>query len=489
MKYFLGVCIVFILLGTLIAAPATNGDIPVTTSSPEALAHFKTGLHYMDVGRFLEGRKEMLSAVEKDPGFTHAYFFWSISTLTPEEFKEALEKGTRSAEGKSEGEKILMQISQTFLDNNGAKNVELSQTLTAKYPNGPRAWMRLGFAQGGLNQHEDARKSFSKALALSPGLIGADYALAFSYLFSEPKDFNKAQQYAEECIRLEPNEAKGYELLGDIFRAKNELQKARDAYGNALAKDSSLYAAVIKKGHINSFLGNYDEARSDYRKAVSMAEPVNKIGFANFVALSYVYAGDPRTAIQELNKLVASADSSGLPKDQAKASKIATLNTAITIALDRNMLDDAKRILDQLHQAMNETIAGVADPDYARQQNANLALLDGQLAARKGDYTAARSKAQENYKAVERDDNPRKFEGYYALLGLIEMQQKNYAKAVDCYRKADLTNIYVQYQLALAEDASGASQEAKKIFRDVSRWNFNTVGFALIRKDALARAS
>src|SRR6185436_6799333 len=99
----------------------------------------------------------------------------------------------------------------------------------------------------------------------------------------------------------------------------------------------------------------------------------------------------------------------------------------------------------------------------------NLALLDGQLAARNGDYAAANSKAEENHKAVERDANPRKFEGYYALLGLIEMQKKNYAKAVENYKKADLTNIYVQYQLATAQDANGAKADAKKIFRDVSR--------------------
>src|SRR5262245_44168031 len=125
MKYLVSVCLLIILIGAMSASAAPSGDIPVTTNSPEALQHFQKGLHYLDVGRFLEGRKEFMSAVEKDPGFTHAYFFWSLSALSPAEFKEVLQKGTKSAVGKSEGETILMQISQTFLDNNGAKNVEL----------------------------------------------------------------------------------------------------------------------------------------------------------------------------------------------------------------------------------------------------------------------------------------------------------------------------------------------------------------------------
>ncbi len=188
MKY---VVALFFLL-TAVYSFAAQNEIPITTSSQQALELYQKGLHYLDVGRGLESRAAFLKAVEKDPAFSHAYFYLSLASLSPEEFKESLDKGMNHIQGKSEGEKMLIQIGQTFLDNNADKRIELSKTLTTKYPNAPRAWMRLGFSEATLNHHVEARKAFSKALELSPRLVGAHYALAFSYLFNDPKDFNQS---------------------------------------------------------------------------------------------------------------------------------------------------------------------------------------------------------------------------------------------------------------------------------------------------------
>ena len=79
-------------------------------------------------------------------------------------------------------------------------------------------------------------------------------------------------------------------------------------------------------------------------------------------------------------------------------------------------------------------------------------------------------------------------ENYHDLLGLISLSQKKYGEAVAEYRKADLTNMYTKYHLALALQGAGQADEARKIFKEVGSWNFNSAGFALIRKDALARA-
>ncbi len=482
-------CFVVLFL-ILIAATsfAAQNEIPVTTSSKQALELFHKGLHFLDVGRALESRAEFLKAVEIDPGFSHAYFYLSLAALSPEEFKESLDKGIKNLQGKSDGERMLLEIGQTFLDNNATKRSELSRSLTSKYPNAARAWMRLGFSEATVNHHNEARMAFSKALGISPRLVGAHYALGFSYLFNDPKDFNEAEKHFRHSIKLEPDEAKGYEGLGDVLRAKNELEKAREAYTQALQKDASLAVASLKKGHINSFLGNFDEARSDYDKGIAGAEDVNKINFANFRAFTYVHSGQPEVAIEELQKLIDSASGMKLPSEQSDAIELATLTNEITIALHHNLFKDAERILQQMTKLTNETNARVADENFAQGQNANLLILEGQLAARKKDYSTAKSKAEESRKLVEQNSNPRKFEGYYGLLALIERLQGNHAKAVELYKKADLTNIYVKYQLALAQEGAGNKQEAKKIFREVSRWNFNTAAFALIRKDAAQRS-
>lgn len=483
MKSWMLVFLMLITAAAFCAAPQIK-EIPATTHSKEALESFNKGLYYLDVARGLEARTEFLKAVQADPAFSHAYFYLSLASLSPEEFKESLDKAKENIQGKSEGENLLIEINRTFIDNDAAKRLRLAQELAQKYPQAPRAWLRLGFAQSSINQHEEARKSFGKAIELDPKLIGAPVALLFSYLFSEPRDFDKAKLYAEKCIQLQPGEAKSYEFMGDVYRARNELEKARDAYTKALQTDPELSVASLKKGHINSFLGQYDEARADYDRAIAATEKVNKTGFSNFRAMTYLYAGQAKVAMQELQKLVDSADSWTLPSEQADAAKLATLNNEMLIALDQNFSEDAQRVLDQIKAITAESIKRVSDADFARTQKANLALLEGQIAARKKDYKTAQTRAEENRKLVENDSSPRKLEGYYGLLATIERLQGNNAKAAELYKKADLTILYVKYQYGLALEGSGNIQEASKILSEVAKFNFNLVDFALARNDA-----
>jgi len=55
-------------------------------------------------------------------------------------------------------------------------------------------------------------------------------------------------------------------------------------------------------------------------------------------------------------------------------------------------------------------------------------------------------------------------------------------------RQADLTQLHVKYQLAEALEGAGQKDEALKIYKEVSVYNFNTVDFALLRGEATKKA-
>ena len=65
------------------------------------------------------------------------------------------------------------------------------------------------------------------------------------------------------------------------------------------------------------------------RKRTHGYESDSKTGYANFRALTYVHAGQSEAALQELQKIVDSADSYGLPKEQSDSAKLTTLNNAL----------------------------------------------------------------------------------------------------------------------------------------------------------------
>jgi tetratricopeptide (TPR) repeat protein len=149
---------------------------------------------------------------------------------------------------------------------------------------------------------------------------------------------------------------------------------------------------------------------------------------------------------------------------------------------------EAELIINQLKTVMRAEAARVGDTAYTRQQEAQILFWESQLAARKGDFTTAANKAEEHKKLVEADRNPRRFEAYHSLLGLIELRKGNHQAAVEHYRQANMTDEYTRYHLALALEGAGQAEEAKKIFGEVGAFNFNSVGFALVRSDAQKRA-
>ena len=463
-------------------------EFRITTTSDEARSHYAMGERLLDVGRSQEANAHFRKAVELDSTFAYAYLGIANSAASAPEFKANVDAAARHIEGKSEAERILLEVSRTFITNDAEGRLELAQRLTQAHPNSPRAWLVLGNAQQALNQHVAARESFQRALALDRNMFAARTALATSYRAFEPRGLAQAKAQAELAVASAPEEAKGYEFLGDVYRAMNELQQARDAYMMAVQKDSTLAVARLKVGHINSFLGNYAEARASYDAAIAGATEANKVTFANYRAFAHVHAGDARAALNELAQVERLAVRSNIPDHQVGGLRTFTLTNAAAIALHNGLTRDAELIINQLKTVVRADAARVADAAYTRQQEAQILFWESRLAARKGDLATAAAKAEEHRKLVEADRNPRRLEGYHFLLGLIELRKGNHQAAVDHYRQANLADEYVRYHLALALEGAGQTEEAKRIFADVGAYNFNSVAFALVRADAQKRA-
>lgn len=464
-------------------------EIPVTTGSPEALTAFEAGRRALDVGRNQQANELFRAAVGQDPEFALAYLGIADSAASAAEFKNSLDLARRHVEGKSAGERLLVDIYQTFFANDAERRIELAERLVDSYPRSPRAWLRLGFMKGGLNHSEAARKAFGKALELAPDLLAAHYALWGSYLFSEPKSFERALQAMERCIEIEPDEAKCHESLGDVYRAMNDLDKARELYARATELDSELAVAQLKKGHIESFLGNFEAARKAYDAGVERATGANRPIYANYRAFTHLHRDDPGAALDELGGIADSAGGFGLSEDQVSGVLEITYENMATIALHHQLFAEAERILAKSAAVRRAEAEKLGDADYTRLQEAGILFWEGQLAARRGDLVAAEAEAAAHRALLENDDNPRRFERYHGLRGLIELCRGDFGQAIEHFQQSNLTMVYVKYHLALAYAGAGDQHRARKLFREVGEWNFNTVGYALVRRDALRRAA
>jgi tetratricopeptide (TPR) repeat protein len=467
---------------------AAVAEIPVTTASDEALTDYMEGQHALDVGRAQDARDLFRQAAEKDPLFTMAHLNVSNTTNSAEEFNAALDLAAANMSAATEGERLLVQINQTFLDNDVDRRLQLAGQLVDLYPASPRAWVTLAGIQTGLNRHAEARTSLTKALDLDPNHVLAHTNLGFSYLFNDPRDLTEAEVYMGRVVELEPDEPQPQINLGDVYRASQNLDDSRAAYSRALELDPTNGIALVKRGHVNSFLGYYDEARQDYDQSMAVAREQNKANFANYRAFTHVHEGNPQAAVDELERLLASVEGLGIPEDQHDGVKIFILSNQATIAMHHRMLDVAERAIERRSIHVRNISEMFGREDVSRQNEGGIAFWEGMLAARAGDYETARSKAEENANLVEPDNNPRKMEPYHNLMGTVSLLQSDYQEAVGHYRQANLNNIYVKYHLALALEGAGNEDEARALFKEVAEWNFNSVGYALVREDATQRS-
>jgi tetratricopeptide (TPR) repeat protein len=455
--------------------------MPVTTPSDAARESFRQGQHALDMGRFFDARAHFQAAVDTDPNFALAHLRLANTANSAAEFMAGLEAAEEHAVGASEVEQTLIQIARRGLDNDAEGQLQLAQQLVELVPESPRCWLMLGGIQSGLNDMEAARASMTRATELAPDFALAYAFLGNSHIFNEPKDFDKAVEYMSRLVELAPDEPNSHDLMGDAYRAQNDLTRSRDSYTRAaeLAPDDA--SPVQQRAHVNSFLGDYEAARADYDASIALGRGNEPSSYAVYRALVSVHAGDPGAAVDELNQLVTAIDDMGIPGPLGQ--KVFALTTAAQIALHHDMLDAAESILEQRAALQLEQAEQVGTDAVMRGTQAGIAYFEGSLAARRGDYQVATEKAQEFMTLLEQDANPRRNEAAHDLLGLVSLLQDDYTTAIQHYEQANVNNTYTQYHLALAHEGAGNTAQAQEMFAAIAYNNFNSPGYALIRTD------
>src|SRR6266567_795813 len=444
--------------------PITSAVInhPITTSSAEARAHFLEGLREFDLGRLIDANVHFKAAVAADPGFAFAYLNVANTANSLDEFKTNLALAEQNAAGASEAERLQIQMTRKGFDND------------------------LAGHQGALNENADARESMAKALELSPKLYVAHVIMGNNYIFGEPRDFTKALGHMQAAEALAPDESNAHMFVGDAYRAQKNLEKAREEYLRGHVLEPRNAVLLVKAGHANTFLGDYAAARADYDSAMAVGRANEKAAYAPFRAYVSVYAGDPAAAIDELNRLVASVDGLGVP--DPKTNKVAALTNVVVIATHTRNRAAAEQALKQLEPLLMQQADEAGNPAFKRGQQAQIAYLEGWTAARRGDYASAQKQADRITQLLAPDANPRKLEPMHQLVGFIALYQGKYTEAATHLRQGNLLDPYIKYQFAVATEGAGDAARAKKLFREIADYNFNALGFALVRKDAQQKA-
>ncbi len=460
-------------------------DIQPSSKSKDALATFQAGMASLDMGDVKDARASFTKAIEQDPQFGMAYLMRANTAASAKQFADDIGKGKTNLESASNWEKMYADFMATNLTADRNKGIEIVEKIAADYPDAARAQAYLGNAYQGNNQFDKSREAYSKAIQLNPAWVGGYNGLANSYLFNEPKDLQKAEENALKIVSIAPKSAGAQITLGDVYRAQNDFQKAKDAYAKAVQLNTGSPEAYYKLGHSNTYLGNLDEARKNY--AAGGMQDVTKTGSILNTANTYLYAGDQKASIKYLMNEMAKMDASG-PKEAIANDKNILLTTIAAIAVhtgDAATLKQVEPMIKATSEQVTKDLGNTAEMKaFAAADSLHWQAM---IAMAQGKYDDAKVKEEAMKTVMDPLKDDRKLEGYYADMGMINMKEKKYADAISNFGKANPNAIYNKYLLAKANEASGNKDKAMSLYKEVSAYNFNDVGNALVRNEVKKR--
>lgn len=449
-------------------AEEKKGEIPVTTSSQEAYQAFIEGREAYEMGRIDDARVLVDKALKADPGFALGYLYKAYLSGSSADWKSNLEEAFQRRSGVSEGENLLIEIEQTWLTQNPEKRFDLVKTLAGRYPGDVRALLLLAGEYQLREKITQYRDMAHRAILTDPQSPLGYRALAVSYLFNLPLDFDVAENHMREVVKLRPGETIALISWGDICRARLDFPKALEAYTAALQQDPHSGIGFSKRGYVNTYLGSFDEAVNDFETARSLNGGGSLIGLPNNNLVSFFFSGNVKLAAEELQKvhgsLLGGADvKNGLPQGKGNNHRFC----CSMIAQSHGLYTAPNGGDDECCCLQKDFILESFPPEPAM-VDAQFAFVESLRAIESRNFDLAAQKAEDHASLLQPGEKPGKSQVYHYLMGVISFRQMEYHRAVSHFLKSDLSNDCVKFDLALAYDQIGEFEKAGEMMKEVS---------------------
>lgn len=465
-----------------LAEGLAKGEIPVFCSSNEALQSFLDGREAYEMGRIKDATALFDKALIKYPEFASAYLYKAYSSKTEAEWAFNMEKALKYSLKSNEGERMLIEL-EAIPKGNDKVRLEMAKKLVAFFPESTRAQLILAKEyqlKGENTKFRDLATNIIHQNTESP--LGYR-ALASSYLLNEPIDFELALKYMKKFVELRPNEATAHIALGDVYRANMSLLEASEEYSKAIEIDPSSVIAFSKRGYQNSYMGRFDNARNDFEMSAKLSGNNSNLSWPNNSVVSYLFAGNSNLGLitnQQVNNKEKISKKENIPLESPTEEHYFCCSV---IAMIHGIYTGVSKSLNECQSLQKELLQESVVPEQ-HAIDANFAFIEAIRALSNQDYKNATQKAEEHARLLMPDLNPEKLQVYNYLMGLINLKQQNYTKAIKYYLKSDLSNTCVKYELGLAYDGAGKFEEAKKVLLDVADCQFKSFSKLLMSKKA-----
>jgi tetratricopeptide (TPR) repeat protein len=465
---------VLLLLFILPAAVlAQTKEMPLTTSKV-ALAHFVQG---REKSENLEdpGTHFQLS-IESDPNFAMAYLF---AGRTNQEFRRNVEKAVSLVDKVSPGEKEWILASKDQVDGNPVGRKQHLDQLLKLFPADKRAHSQMGFYYRSIGDDQTALKHFNESVKLDKKYAPAYNNIGYSNL--SLGRYADAERAFKTYIKLIPNNPNPYDSYAELLMKTGKYDESIKQYNKALVIDPTFINSYRGIGNNYVYKSDYAKARESYQLMYDKARDDGLRDLALLSAVnSYVTEGNMDKALEVNERRRELAEKAGdIP------SLIDVHTAAGFILIESAKLDEAAKQFEKADRLRNDPSLGATVRENRRFGGMrNQARL---LIARQ-DFEPAKVQLEEIRQYLSSRKNSNQDRGYNETAGFLELGQKNYAKALEYFAKADPNDPYVWYYQAVAQEAAGDRKLATALYLKVTSWNqLDDTGYSMVRSRAIAR--
>ncbi|HEY0763448.1 MAG TPA: tetratricopeptide repeat protein [Pyrinomonadaceae bacterium] len=455
---------------------AATGKIAITTSSEEARKEFLAGRDLSEKLRITDSIAHFDKAITLDPNFALAELNRANVSPTAKEFFDHLKKAVALADKASDGERMLIQANDAAANANPTQQKEILEKLVAAYPNDERAHFTLGGYYFGQQDFAQAITHYKRATEIAP-----DYSTAFNilgYAYRQNGAYGDAENAFKKYIELIPNDPNPYDSYAELLLKMGRFDEAITQYNKALSVDQNFVNSHFGIAAALTYEGKAADAQAELQKMTDKARTDGERRTALFgQTVVAVDNGKFDQALAEVAKQYALGE-----KVNDAAAMTGDLQLKGNILLEMGKADDAKKAYEQ---ALKTT----ADSGLSQAVKDNTALFHhynlARVAIAKKDLATAKTETDTFRKGTEAAKNANQLKQAHELAGRIALEEKNYDNAIAELGQANQQNPQVLYLLGQAYQGKGDAVNAKASFTKAAKFNsLPAVNYAFVRTKA-----
>ncbi len=137
---------------------------------------------------------------------------------------------------------------------------------------------------------------YSKTLKQNPDSAGANINMAMMYV--KKKDFNKAMEYVNSAIKLDPNYIEGQSAVASVYQDFGYFDKALEIYEKMLAeKKYTIHKSpFFNLGIIYKIKKQYPKAIENFNKALEL-NPLLSFAYSHLAEIYEIQGDDEKTKL------------------------------------------------------------------------------------------------------------------------------------------------------------------------------------------------